>query len=867
LEIAAYFRENCHELSGRGLWAHGHEIGSCNPASWDNAPLRLLVARLSTYRDVALSTSHQIVAALARSAGAFVDFAYLPPPRDAETFREESIPFLFGTTTKRPAADFDIIAFSCSYILELLNLPLMLERSGIPLKKSERLAKQDTPLVIMGGASAFSAHIVDGPPGGEGALVDMRFLGDGEITVPAICRLAIEHRGDKHAMLDAMRKTIPGALENGKESNEHPVSKALVPDLDAAPALAEPLVPFEEPAWCNLKLEIARGCAHGCSFCEEGCEYAPYRERPPSVLSDAVLQAKKNAAIESVDLAAFNFTDHRDLGGVIRAVLPLVKKISFKSGRLDAIARNPQVAKVLSALGKRDATGGVEGISERLRRFCNKHVTEDEVVAAFCAFLDAGMREIKLFFIFTGRENDDDLAEYDALLDRLAKARSQHKGRLNIVCSFTPLMIMPNTPLQWISMKLLDIKKDDRILKLKRITKMHRFTFRLATTAEDYHVGQFLALADGSDLPAVIGCVLEANDLYYRKVPRRLYRVFRNAFTKDRPLGGLLKEKKDAEYIFPWNNASPGAEKEFLYKRYENAIAFENSEQCVLAEPESGKCLSCGACPSPPESKPAQPFTLGPAEIERLSGKEIETGSLRVAVRIDPDFRRIPKEYIGIAAAKALLGSNDKAVEAYRGAGDALWRRLPISRNGDPAAGLHIYEFEFRKEFIGAVSNPANAPAKFKYGVVGGLCVPKMKLQADRLHYRVELDGSDYAKRFENALRQVLEKKKVGFVIPEEKGVHRLALKKKPLKSKFIAASIDTVSNRADFIVKREFGFTDFIFVALGSAAHKALWSLERVYFIPEFAGECGKCGKPVEYDSFSEKPAGETCLACSTPR
>jgi radical SAM superfamily enzyme YgiQ (UPF0313 family) len=866
LDIAAYFRENGYELVGRGLWAHGHEIGSCDPASWDNAPLRVLVARLSTYRDVAQSTSHQVVAALARSAGAFVDFAYLPPPRDAETFREEGIPFLFGTTTKRPAVDFDIIAFSCSYILELLNLPLMLAHSGIPLTKSERLNKQDIPLIILGGASAFAAHIVDGPAGGEGALVDMRFLGDGEITVPAICRIAIEHRGDKRAMLDAMRTTIPGALEGGA-SAENPVQKALAADFNTAPPLIEPLVPFEEPAWCNLKLEIARGCAHGCSFCGEGCEYAPYRERSPSVLSAAVLQAKKNAAIESVDLAAFNFTDNRDLAGVIRAVLPHVKKISFKSGRLDAIARNPQIAKALSALGKHDATGGVEGISERLRRFCNKHLTEDEVVAAFRAFLDAGMREIKLFFIFTGRENNDDLAEYDALLDRLTKARSQHRGRLNVVCSFTPLTVMPNTPLQWISMKLLDIKKDDRILKLKRITKSHRFTFRLATTAEDYHLGQFLALADGQDLPAVIGCIIEANDPYYRKVPRRLYKAFRNTFTKDRPLGRILREKKDAGHIFPWNNASPGAEKEFLYKRYENAIAFENSEQCVLAEPESGKCLSCGACPSPPESKPVQPFNLGPSEIERLSGKEIETGSLRAAVRIDSAFRRIPKEYIGIAAAKALLESSDKAVEAYRGAGNALWRHLPISRNGDPAAGFYIYEFEFRKKFVDVGSNYENAPAKFKYGDIEGVCAPEMKLQTDRLHYRVELNGPDDAKRFENALRQVLEKKKVGFVIPEEKGVHRLVLKKKPLKSKFISASIDTVSNRADFIVKREFGFNDFVFVALGGAAHKALWSLEGVYFIPEFAEECGECGRLVEYDSFSEKPSGETCLTCSAFR
>ncbi|MHC4663459.1 MAG: radical SAM protein [Planctomycetota bacterium] len=862
--VKKFFEENGPDLTGGGLWAHGSEIGTVNPAEWESSPLRVLVARLSTYRDVSQSISHGLVAQLFRTAGAYVDFAYLPPPRDIEFLRSERVPLLFGTTSKHPATDFDIVAFSCSYILETVNIPILLSGSGIPYARSERLDRDDIPLIILGGASAQTTHIANGRADGMDALIDMRFPGDGEATVPLIAEIAAKHRGDKREMISEMRDRIPGAHEPGTK-NKPGSMPANAFDFDSTPGCTEPLIQFEESEWHGTKIEIARGCAHGCSFCEEGFEYRPCRERSPGNIAEAVLAAKRFAAVEAMDLASFNFTDHGDLAGILRSILPLVRRITLKSGRLDAIARNPAIASALAALGKRDATGGVEGISERLRRFCNKHVTSDEVVAACRSFLEAGMREIKLFFVFTGLENDEDLEEYNTLLSRVVEARDKIRRRTTIVCSFTPLMIMPNTPLQWMSCRPLDIRRDKRISRIKSLTRNCRCTFRLATTEEEYRLGQFLALAEGKHLEEMVKSILASGEPYYGKVSKKLHSALGKFLADGRELDKIMKAGKKPDHAFPWDNSPTGIAKDFLYKNYEQAVAFENSEPCLLAEPDSGKCLDCGACPEPSVPAEVRPFSLSPSDIERLGNRYGERETVRVAIRIAPEFRKIPKEYIGIAAAAALLG-NDESARAYHGAADALWRHLPISRNGDPAAGLHIHEFEFIKPFS-MKSLPAGIPqARFKYGTIEGVIVPTIKLKVDRLRYKVNLPSESDAKRFENTIRQVLEKKKVGFSLPEENGARRLLLKKKPLKSKFAAALIDAGSLSAQFVVKREFGFTDFVFTALGRAAHKTIWSLEKVYFIPEDGEECSDCGKILEYDSFSEKPAADKCLSCSAP-
>ncbi len=104
----------------------------------------------------------------------YVDMSFLPPPKDGQIFRDEGVPWLLGTSSKRAGSSFDVVAFSNSIVQELVNIPIVLERSGIALSKKARYECEDTPIIILGGANAlFSSALA-----GEESFVDGIFIGE-----------------------------------------------------------------------------------------------------------------------------------------------------------------------------------------------------------------------------------------------------------------------------------------------------------------------------------------------------------------------------------------------------------------------------------------------------------------------------------------------------------------------------------------------------------------------------------------------------------------------------------------------------------------------------------------------------------------
>src|SRR5260370_41682532 len=80
-------------------------------------------------------------------AAATAERAFLPD--DVAAWREARVP-LCTYESQQPVAQFDCLAFSVSYELELPGLFEMLELAGIPLLREERSEKH--PLVVCGGA-------------------------------------------------------------------------------------------------------------------------------------------------------------------------------------------------------------------------------------------------------------------------------------------------------------------------------------------------------------------------------------------------------------------------------------------------------------------------------------------------------------------------------------------------------------------------------------------------------------------------------------------------------------------------------------------------------------------------------------------
>jgi len=83
---------------------------------------------------------------------------------------------LLTLESQRPASELDVLALSISFETDYLNVPLLLERAGLPLWSRER--DERSPLVIAGGSAIFlnPEPIAD--------FVDIFLIGEGEELLP-----------------------------------------------------------------------------------------------------------------------------------------------------------------------------------------------------------------------------------------------------------------------------------------------------------------------------------------------------------------------------------------------------------------------------------------------------------------------------------------------------------------------------------------------------------------------------------------------------------------------------------------------------------------------------------------------------------
>jgi hypothetical protein len=133
MNYSSWYEKTFPSLSGCGLWLRGGELNTVPAAEFENRKFRVLIARLSTWRDTADSFTHKLLYQIvSRIDGAYPDLAYLPPPKDADLFGADHVPWLLGTTSKHGARDFSVLALSLSIVQEIVNIPVMLGAAQAP---------------------------------------------------------------------------------------------------------------------------------------------------------------------------------------------------------------------------------------------------------------------------------------------------------------------------------------------------------------------------------------------------------------------------------------------------------------------------------------------------------------------------------------------------------------------------------------------------------------------------------------------------------------------------------------------------------------------------------------------------------------
>lgn len=648
-----WYRCALPSLTNYGMWLRGNEINTLPLEEYQSRPLKTLFVRLSTYENISGSFTHFLLYQTASSMPeVFPDIAYLPPLNDVKIFEKHNVPWLLGTQTKLGPKGFSLIGFSNSIIQEIMNIPKFLSTSGIPLKRSERLKMEDIPIIVLGGANApFTASVW-----GEDSLIDGVFIGSNPEYIRRlfkICADGVRDKKDKSVILENL-EAIP-CYYNTDKPNRNLKKEAY--EAGRIEMLEKGIVPYDADSIGSGYLEISEGCRAACSFCEESWSRRPYREIEAAELLSKALNMKREMGLERINIFSFNFNMHSQFYRILWELAPYFNSIGFKSQRIDMLSGDIAILECQHAAGKMTYSAGMEGISARLRRYLNKNIDEDVLKKSIELILRIKARQLKIFLLSTGIEDESDFMEFDKLLSILEKNKDKYHANTRVIFSVTPLVKFPWTPLEFDDAYAVDTH-NNVIARMKEIISPHKFEMRLAIDTNEYLVSQILARShDERILNALLNALKETGFVYYVNIDNRFLASFLRHLAKENlNVEDILKGFSYEESLKKaWSSLDMGIKKDMLWNIFKKNKVFN----------EAGETLDRIELEGP---------IFAPEEYrKRFNEKRKKEIEARFSVNIKNSGRGILRKYIGIALARALMKADSSLAPHFRRYGSSFW--------------------------------------------------------------------------------------------------------------------------------------------------------------------------------------------------
>lgn len=284
----------------------------------------------------------------------------------------------------RPLSEYDLLAFTCSYELDYLNIPRLLEAGGLTPLRADR--GREAPLLIAGGPA------VTANPEPLSPLFDLLFIGEIEPVWPQLAQALREAARSREAALEAASE-IPGIYCPDRPPAQPVVRQVLrqVDDYPTASAVVTPEAEFGD----MFLVEVGRGCPHSCRFCLSRQIYHPFRPRSLAGLLETTRPARE--VTQRIGLVGAAVCDHPDLLSLCQTLQAEGLQVSTSSLRADTIT--PELLEVLAASGTRSITLAPETGREELRRSIGKPLSQDQIRATVVAAQEAGLNSVKLYFL------------------------------------------------------------------------------------------------------------------------------------------------------------------------------------------------------------------------------------------------------------------------------------------------------------------------------------------------------------------------------------------------------------------------------------------------------------------------------------
>jgi radical SAM superfamily enzyme YgiQ (UPF0313 family) len=679
--IAQWYRDNRLQMTGLGAWLDGGEPGRMDSAAFDSAGLRILFCRLSPYRDVRPSISHRMLYWAASTVrDVYPDLAWLPPLRDAALMSAAGIPWWTASGAKQSPTAFDILAISISTPQEALNLPAALKRSGLALSHAERLADKSQPLIVLGGQAAGSVPFIHGHAGpghtaAAGGLVDIVCLGDGLEWLRELLALGLRAgRGRLQTILPELAR-VPGSYIPSLYAHHYDDDGSLTispadPDTPL-PALHRTddsaawttgydgaYIPFDDDDQ-EETLPLAFGCRYRCRFCQTGWIRKNLSSTGAEALIACAGRIKQAMAASDLNLLASDACSVAGLDRIVGQLTPAFRHVSVKSLALASMARHAEADAVVRMLDKREFTFGVEGVSRRLRRWLGKQADAVLLFDAMKRLARSGIRQLKLFFILTGLEEEKDVEELRALLDSVRAIKD-----CRAIASFTPLFHAPFTPMGFAPMYE---PGDPLVTSIRQTVTAAGAEFRLSADPAEIRLINLLCRAGRRATSTLLHLSLDRGFRYYETIPTEALAVAEQHLAgQGIDIESLTRECVDS--VLPWDDIQAGHTRRQLLKSYRQAL-----------EEEAGEGPSTVASytttrPHPPATRQAP----------------VEEATLSFRIMLDPADALRPGATVARGALRRMFVKSPNLLAGYRGLPQLI--RFPL------ASGLAILRASFRAD-------------------------------------------------------------------------------------------------------------------------------------------------------------------------
>lgn len=505
---------------------------------------------------------------------------YAPWTDLGEKLKQYGIP-LFSLETKTALCDFDVVGFSLQFELLYTNILYMLELAEIPFRASER--GDEYPLIIAGGPCAVN-------PEPFKDFFDLIVIGEGEEVDLEILKLKAKAKEEGWSKLELLEKCskLKGVYCPLLHKEGETVKKAIVEDFENAPYPTSLLVPNINIVHDRAVMELYRGCASGCRFCQAGFYYRPIRERSAKRIASLAEKIIDSTGYEELSLCSLSTGDY----SYLKELIGYLKKMSDAKHvdlSLPSLRLNSFEGDIVQNSRRSSLTFAPEAGTQRLRDVINKNITDADIDNIEMAF-DAGYTSVKLYFMMglpTETYADlDGIANICLRLKELFRKKERSRSlTLSVSCSvFVP---KPCTPFQWAEqISIEEMLSRQRYLKEKlRRIKGVKFSWHGAETSclEGAFARGDASLCSVIEAAYLKGCRFDSWSEHFK------WDKWIEAFAENGVAVDKFAKAIDLDAPLPWDFIDTGVSKDYFKKEYLKAV--EQKTTCNCRE----KCNGCGA--------------------------------------------------------------------------------------------------------------------------------------------------------------------------------------------------------------------------------------------------------------------------------